>query len=131
MKRYWPFWWYHYFLRGTLNTRFMDINNVMNVISATNGVKHNTRKKLTYDFPFLFKIRFWQKEDIQNKKTYRNWIIQSRLLSCKSRLILIWGGGGWVLDIKAWNALVGKINSFMRVINWIASLCLWHILRCG
>ena len=129
MKRYWPFWWYHYFLRGTLNTRFMDINNVMNVISATNGVKHNTRKKLTYDFPFLLKIRFWQKEDIQNKKTYRNWIIQSRLLSCKSRLILIWGAG--VLDIKAWNALVGKINSFMRVINWIASLCLWHILRCG
>ena len=128
MKRYWPFWRYHYFLRATLNTRFMDINNVMNVISATNGIKRNTRKKLTYDFPFLLKIRFWQKEDIQKKKTYRNWIVQSRLLSFMSRLIFFggWGGGG-----EAWNALVGKINSFMRVINWIASLCWRHILRCG
>ena len=33
----------------------------MNVISATNGVKHNTRKKPTYEIRFLSKIWFEKK----------------------------------------------------------------------
>ena len=37
-----------------------DNNKVINVISATNSVKQNTRKNLTYEFHFL--LNFWFRE---------------------------------------------------------------------
>ena len=43
-----------------------DNNKVINVIPATNGVKHNGREKLTYEFHFLLKIWFWEKGDSRN-----------------------------------------------------------------
>ena len=43
-----------------------DNSKVMNVISATNDVKHNTRKELVYDIRVLLKIGFWEKDHFIN-----------------------------------------------------------------
>ena len=69
------------------------------------------------------------------QKTYKNWIIQSRLSQFKILSVNI----PWAFqfkfhlgfpDTKTWNGLAWEIKYFMRVINRVASFCWWQILRC-
>ena len=46
------------------------------MILATNGAKHNTRKKLAYDFRILLKIWFWERVDfIENDDVTPNLLL--------------------------------------------------------